>query len=210
MAFRILNRPDEVAAYARSLDERWPERDQVAAHIADLVTQARPSAMRVLELCAGPGKLAAAILERAPVAEYASVDISAASLAYAAQRLQGRQAAMTWLAADLNDDQWLQQISGPFDAVVSMQSVHDLGGEREVGRIYGIARSLLAERGVFINADLATELTDPIANPGRFSLDRHMALLHGAGFAPVRCTLRLGDFGCFEAHTRPIHIIPHP
>ncbi len=200
MAYRLLNGPDDVAAYDQFLDEGWPARALMAEHIADLLNQSGGQGLHVLELCTGPGKLAATILQRAPIAEYVGVDVSAASLAYAAQRVQGQDAVTSWLEADLNQDGWLEEVAGPFDAVVSLQSVHDLGGETEVARIYTVARRLLTEAGVFVNADLlATETTDPVASPGRFTVERHVALLHEAGFASARCTQQIGDFACLEA-----------
>ena len=200
MAFRVLNGHDEVEAYARRLDEGWPDRVEIAAHICARLERVGIGEPRILEFCTGPGALAAAVLAAIPVSEYVSVDVSAPSLEYASQRVAHQAAKTTWLQADLNEDGWQSQVENGFDAVISMQSVHDLGAEREVARIYGIARTLLRSRGQFINADLLRSRTDPPeSNPGRFTVSKHLELLHAAGFEDERCTLQLGGFGCFEA-----------
>ena len=200
MAYRILNGYEEVAAYAQYLDDGWPQRPDICAHICERLNRIDKGAIRILELCTGPGALAVAILNATSVSEYVGVDISAPSLDYVKSQLPALGVETHWLQADVNEDAWLSQIDSEFDAVVSMQSIHDLGGEPEVQRIYSVAYNLLRPRGVFLNADILRDQSDaPDATPGRFTVPRHLELLDNAGFVNVACTLQLGGFGCFES-----------
>lgn len=200
MSYRILDGPEAVTEYIRYLDEGWPERTAIADHICERLARIPGDTLRILEVCCGPGELAAAVLDAALVREYVAVDISEASLDYAKRRTAKFDPVTVWLQADVNEDKWLDEIEAGFDAVVSMQSIHDLGGEAEVARIYGIARRMLKDKGRFVNADLLrTPFDVPGSNLGRFTVSRHLELLNEAGFDRRDCTLRLGGFGCFEA-----------
>lgn len=200
MPHRILNGHDEVRDYERFLNEGWPERVPVTAHLCERLKRMARDDMRILELSPGPGGLAEAILGAIAVSEYVGVDISSASLQYAKQRVEKFAANSEWLQADLNQDTWLDRIDEGYDAVVSMQSLHDLGGHAEVARMLRLAHGLLVEGGVLLYADLLSSPSDPDgANPGRLTVDAHLRLLEQSGFARVACTLQIGGFGCFEA-----------
>lgn len=203
MAHRVLNTREDVVEYERYLDDGWPARSVVSDHICKQLQAANKKEQRILELCTGPGVLALRILETVPVKEYVGLDISEASINYVKHLTRTSGIKTSWHAADLNDDAWLELVDGPYDAVVSMQSVHDLGGEREVARIYTIAASLLDDDGCFINADLLRSESDPPgSNPGRFTISRHRQLLQEAGFQTVDCTLEQDGFGCMVSTKR--------
>ncbi len=208
MPYRQFQSLEEVAEYAQGLDERWPEREAVASHIsgqlADLSSRffshvSPPPLLQVVELCIGPGRLAARLLADHSHLFLTGFDISGPALAFARARLAPHRGRFRLIQADLNQDGWLAHLPPMVHGVVSMQSLHDLGDERCVDRIYGLVRRILAPGGLFINADLlATSPPDP-KNPGRLSVRRHLALLRQHGFAPVACTLQTGGFGCFVA-----------
>jgi hypothetical protein len=204
MAYRILNSAAEVAAYAESLDERWPQRDAIAQHLSDQLAGLEYTAPHVVELCVGPGKLASVLLAAHPHITYTGIDISAPSLAYAQHRLTDHAARTTWMTADLNEEQWFAQVQQPVHAIVSMQSLHDLGDEAAVARIYQLAYELLTAPGLLAVADLLAASAPE--NPGRLSVARHQDLLRLAGFKQPECTWTPGDFGCFVAHK----VVPSP
>ncbi|MEZ4868857.1 MAG: class I SAM-dependent methyltransferase [Caldilineaceae bacterium] len=209
--FQRFESPGAVAEFAAGIDERWPYRRQVAQHIVDqLHAQQRTLAaapLQVLELCAGPGMLAELICTALPTARYVGVDFSPPFLAYARRRLAAYAPRITLLEADLNEDDWSARladrgVSSFFHAIVSLQSLHDLGGEPELARAYTQARALLTPRGLFLNADLIVAPGEELAdNPGRRAIPRHLELLTQAGYTDVQCTLETGGFGCVVGRT---------
>ena len=51
------------------------------------------------------------------------------------------------------------QVANPVNAIISMQSLHDLGDGHQSERIYRLAKDLLAPGGLFLNADLLHNLS---------------------------------------------------
>ena len=98
------------------------------ARIAEQVAGAR----RILELGGGPGLLAEAILERSPVADYTLLDFSPPMLAMARRRV-GAYPFTAFALADFLDPCWAAGL-GTFDAIVTMQAVHELRHKRRAGR----------------------------------------------------------------------------
>lgn len=198
MPFRTFADIAEATTYADSLDERWPDRPAVRTHISRYL-RATPGT-RVVEFCSGAGALAQQLFIDHPNIEYTGIDITAPLMEIAHTRLADHASQITWLEADLNQDAWLDQITPPIDAFMSLQSLHDLGDETAVARIFQLAARNLAPQGQLIYADLLAS-TDPATtpNPGKLSVARHLELLRDAGFANVACTWQTGDLGCFLA-----------
>ncbi|MEZ4658990.1 MAG: class I SAM-dependent methyltransferase [Caldilineaceae bacterium] len=209
-SFRQLETQQHALEYAQRLNREWPERVPICQHIAQQVAttaaQLNTTAPHILELCCGPGVLAEALLAALPTMCYVGIDLSPTLLAFTRQRIHPHAGHVTLIQADLNEDAWLKQLAvhnaaPPFHAVVTMQSLHDLGGEPEVSRIYGLARELLAPGGLFLNADLivapGAELPN---NPGRRPLARHLELLKQHGYTNSHNTLTVGGFGCVSAN----------
>lgn len=200
MAFRTFESLAEAEEYAASLDTRWPERAAIQAHLSEQLATLDGQPAQVAELCAGAGALASRLLADYPHLRYTGLDVSAPLLAVAEARLAPYARRVTWVETDLNQDGWPDRLPQPLDALVSLQSLHDLGDAEAVARIYRIAARQLAPGGQLVFADLLAPIPpDPTANPGRLPVARHLELLSEAGFADARCTLELGPFGCFSA-----------
>lgn len=198
MAFRTFADLDEATAYAASLDERWPDRSAVRAHLSSYL-RAAPGT-HVVEFCAGAGALAQQIFADHPHIHYTGIDVTPLLLELARTRLAAHGDLVTWLEADLNEDAWQAHIAQPVNAFVSLQSLHDLGDEAAVARIMRLAAANLAPQGQFIYADMLAEEPPPAKpNPGKLSVTRHLDLLRAAGFTSVACTWTTDIFGCFVA-----------
>jgi ubiquinone/menaquinone biosynthesis C-methylase UbiE len=198
MAFRTFVDTDDAATYVASLDERWPDRRALKAHLSSYLA-ATPST-HVVEFCAGAGALAEQLFSDHPQITYTGIDITIPLLTLARSRLADHSRQITWLEADLNQDVWQNQIAKPVHAFVSLQSIHDLGDEAAVERIFRLAARHLAPQGQFIYADmLAVEPPEANSNPGKLRKERHLELLRAAGFARAICTWEVGVFGCFYA-----------
>lgn len=200
--FRHYESAAAIMAYQQRLDTEWPERTQLIQHIADLVIALGQPQPYVLELCCGPGRVAESLLTTVPNLHYTGVDVSPPFLNFARQRLAAYAEQVQLLEADLNDATWPEQIAslgnnGRFHAIVSLQSLHDVGDETAITRVYGLARELLAPGGFLLNADLVVAEGEELPNnPGRRSIPRHLDLLRQQGYHSVACTLAVGGFGC--------------
>lgn len=198
MAFRTFADAEEAAVYAASLDDRWPDRTAIQAHLSQQLNVG-PST-HVVEFCAGAGALATQLFNDHPHMHYTGIDMTVPLLDVARARLADHAAQITWIEADLNQDQWLYEVAKPIHAFVSLQSLHDLGDEAAVARILRFAAEYLAPGGQLIYADmLAVEPPEENSNPGRLHADRHLELLRAAGFTTATCTWKIGPFGCFYA-----------
>lgn len=200
--------PDDAAitAYLQRLATNWPERVTLIQHITDTVAglgQTQPQTQpHVLELCCGPGRLATTLLSTVPNLHYTAIDLSPPFLDFARQRLADYAKRVTLIEADLSEESWPTLVSaqgkgGRFHAIVSLQSLHDVGDQTAISRVYGLAKQLLLPGGCLLNADLivdaGAELSD---NPGRLPIAQHLDLLQDQGYANVACTLAVGGFGC--------------
>ncbi len=190
---------DEVEQWLARLDRDRPVRAQVVEHIVDQVTDfvehAATATPLVVELCPGAGGLTQALLMRLPTLRLTAIDSSEALIAYSQARLAPFANRARWLHADLNQDEWLDQLDGRPHAFVSMQSLHDVGGEASIRRLYGLGREKLVAGGLFLNADLVVEEGEASVS-NRLTAARHLVLLQECGFRDVKLSLRLADFAC--------------
>ena len=148
-----LQTPDDVEQWLARLNRDRPARAQIVEHIVDqvagFVEQTATATPLVVELCPGAGVLTQALLTRLPTLRLIAIDGSDVLLRYGQSRLACFGDRVRWVHADLNRDEWQQQIDEPSHAIVSMQSLHDVGGEEAVRRLYGWGRERLVAGGLF-------------------------------------------------------------
>ena len=190
---RDFHSPEGVDEWLQSLDDRWPARAELAEHIIEQIATRRAVEPHAVELAPGGGKLAEQMLSALP-ATYTGIDFSETLLNRTRQRLAFFGDRVQLIHADLNEDNWPAQITGPVHAIFSLQSLHDLGDAHQVERIYQIAHEILAPRGIFLNADFLHKTEDP--RPGRLPIEQHLRLLSAHRFQRPKCTLEIDGFGC--------------
>jgi predicted TPR repeat methyltransferase len=202
LTFRTLRTTKDALQWTVSLEERWPERETVRQHIVAQVAALAFPAPHLVELCVGAGSLAERLLTDFPQMTYTGFDSSDLVLSLAQERLAPFEGRARLIQADLNQAEWLKQLD-PVQAIISLQSLHDLGDEENVSRIYEVARELLVPGGLLLNADLVIASgLEKKEQPGRCTIPRHLELLHSHGYAEVACTLAIGDFGCFVSRRK--------
>jgi predicted TPR repeat methyltransferase len=175
------------------LDERWPTRPQMIKEICRAVGELGRDKPQVLELCCGAGLLGQALLDADAGSQYWGVDLNGVVLEAAGRRLAPWDARAQLTAADLNaewDGDWSRT---RFDAVVSLQALHDLGAEAQVEGAYARAAAQLAPGGLLLNADLVDETGE---RPGRMPAARHLELMNRHGLERTVCTFDDGVFVC--------------
>jgi hypothetical protein len=197
--FQDISSLAQAQTYYEGLAARWPERAEVIAHLCEQAALVPPKGV-VVELCAGGGQLAFPLLSQYPQMRYIGFDLSTHGIAYARQKLAPFADRVTLWQADLNQDAWLTHLPGPIDALLSLQSLHDLGDANAVARLYAVTHALLHTQGRWILADfLEHSVQEPASNPGRLRVEQHLAYFNQAGYSTAHCTLQTANFGCFVA-----------
>ncbi len=181
--------------------ERWagrvgnPLRDSVMRHLLAHLSLLARGDFHIVELAPGPGFLAHMLLSGFPAATYEGADFSDPMRRRATDRLSEYSDRARLHHADLRSPDWPAVISRPADVVLSMQALHDVGGEDAHDRVYGAARRVLTPGGLALNADF---MRRGGSGPG-IELDTHLSLLRGHGYEEVRCTLDIGRYACVVA-----------
>lgn len=148
----------------------------------DALTAGQP---RVLELGSGPGFLARYVLEQLPsLPHYVLLDFSPAMHALAKARLGPFAARASFLERDFKDASWSAGL-GPFDAVVTVQAIHELRHKRHASALHSQVREILSPQGVYLMCDHHTDMSEPRNDQLFMSLAEHEASLRAAGFVTV-------------------------
>jgi SAM-dependent methyltransferase len=199
--FRV---PDIAATWAYDSDLKKPQRPEVRARIAERVAAERiggatsgasrigelganpgPGAPRILELGCGPGYLAAAILDEVPFAAYTLLDFSRPFLAMA-RRQAGSYPYTDFVLADFIEPAWTEGL-GTFDAIVTMQAVHELRHKRRAPALYAQVRDLLVPGGLLIVCDGAPQTEQPLG----MTAAEQQAALASAGFTDIEVVTQI-------------------
>jgi SAM-dependent methyltransferase len=153
---------------------------------------ARCAQPRILELCSGDGRFAERILQAVPVAEYVALDDSSDLCAFVAKRLN-----IKTVLADLTSGNRYGQVASCFDAILTMQSMHDVGGPEVIEAVYRRCYGQLNYKGRMLAADFVVPVgkVDP-DRPGRLPVEWHLGLLENIGYESVRCVEHAGAIAC--------------
>lgn len=137
----------------------FPHRPAAIAAIGDVLAELLPAGpWRLLDLGAGTGSLARALLDRFPAAHAVAVDLDPVLIAVgrgAHRDLGGR---LAWRQLDLRTPDWPADLAGAapptgqYDAVVSLATLHHFS-RRETAEIYRDLARLLKPGGVLLNAE---------------------------------------------------------
>jgi tRNA (cmo5U34)-methyltransferase len=152
--------PTEQAWEDRGFIESWDERSDQERLVREMqmktvvfmIPQPKEQAIRVLDLGAGYGALAAAILEDRPNASAVCIDGSEEMIKLGQERNEKFKGRMEFVRDTLDSPGWLNLISGSFDAVISARALHHLTHEQR-RQFFRDAHGLLRPGGCFVNAD---------------------------------------------------------
>ena len=173
----------------------WSERFSPTAQRLELfelvlgeLRAAIPAHGRVVELGIGPVYLANHILQAMSDISYCSIDFSTPMLDIARARLERYASRITYLQADLVDDDWQEAVAGPVDAVISTWALHDLGSQQNVQTVYAKSAGALRGRGILLNGDfIRPDGATQVFEAGRFEVARHLELMRQTGFKHAKC-----------------------
>jgi SAM-dependent methyltransferase/uncharacterized membrane protein len=169
-------------------ERRRPVRAQIRSAIADRLEMLGPGS-HILELGSGPGFLAEHVLNRcAQVASYTLFDFSEPMVEMSRTRVDRFRAAR-FVVGDFRSDDWARRIAGTYDAVVTMQAVHEVRHKRHVPRLYQQIRQLLAPGGLFLVCDRTPEDDSPRSTALFMTEQEQVAALTAAGFVDVQLVM---------------------
>jgi SAM-dependent methyltransferase len=166
-----------------------PARHNVFDRIVQELRDLRSRPLSVLELGSGPGFLVERITVNLPTFAYTALDFSAAMHALARERLGANAERVCFVEGDFKQPHWTSVLT-TFDAVVTMQAVHELRHKRHAPALYRQVGSVLHPGGSFL-------MCDHYVGDGAMSdralfmtMEEHEAALHGAGFTNVHVLLK--------------------
>jgi ubiquinone/menaquinone biosynthesis C-methylase UbiE len=184
------SRVEEAQGWADAANVERPWRaDFFAAIVHELVGLRVPSAS-VLELGSGPGFLAERVLQELPDVTYTLLDSSAAMQELAHVRV-GQVIGVRFVTADFRRDHWADGL-GSFDAVTTVQAVHELRHKRHAVGLHRAVYGLLRCGGLYLVCD---HLAGPRAMADHelyMTVSEQADALACAGFADVSVVLETG------------------
>jgi SAM-dependent methyltransferase len=156
--------------------------------------------LKVLDVGSGPGFLAERVLAGCDVASYHLFDFSPHMLELSRVRLRDFGERAVFHQGSFLDEEWWQSLPAPFDAIVSMQAIHEVRDSARIPKLYGELKLLLRVEGIILIAD---EVNDGDKNEEHLlSLSEHEAALLKAGFERFRRVYAAGDLVMFAATRR--------
>lgn len=130
--------------------------DEFYGTVPGLIPYGADERFRVLDLGAGTGLLSLQVAERFAGAQLTLMDLSAAMLAQARERLSGVAGRCEFVAGD-----YASQVHTEFEVVISALSIHHLSDDLKVA-LFRRIHEVLPAGGVFINADQVLGATPEI------------------------------------------------
>jgi SAM-dependent methyltransferase len=190
-----LRDPEDVRKWLETAETVRPWRPQLRRCIAELLRDRFSSPLRVLELGPGPGLLAETILQTCSVASYTLLDFSPPFLEMCRERV-GDSGVARFVLGDFKQPDWPALVQPPYDAVVSMQAVHELRHKRHAAALYAQALPVLRPGGLLIVCDHMPK-DDPRSRALHATEAEQHSALSAAGFEEVTTHLLInGMYVC--------------
>ena len=147
----------EIEAYDKTIRAFIPAYEEMLARAADAIAEAQPK--KVIDLGAGTGALAQAILQRCEGATVELIDADAEMLDQARERLAPFASRVQYIK---------RAFQGPLpacDAAVASLALHHVPTLAEKRTIFSAIHAALPPGGVFVNADATMPADPPLAKP---------------------------------------------
>ena len=180
-----------------------PERTTFFAQIATRLREI--GAVQVLELGSGPGFLARHLRDSIPELQLTLLDFSPAMHELARERLGGTVLGVEFVTRSFRCHDWVARLPR-FDAVVTMQAVHELRHKRHAVALHTAVKATLRRGGEYL-------VCDHFAGEGGMqnaelymTAEEQERALRTAGFMEVERVTQLGTLVLHRArqHARPL------
>jgi tRNA (cmo5U34)-methyltransferase len=146
---------------SREFVERWatkggwqaPLREVQTAMVLRMIPHPIDAPIRVLDIGAGYGALAVAVLNDRPNATAICVDASDAMLKLGNERNRDLKDRISFIQGSLETSDWIKSVDGTFDAVISARALHHFTENQRRRYIFKEVFERVRSGGCFINAD---------------------------------------------------------
>jgi len=186
-----LRDPTTAARWAAEANLARPYRSEVFDRIALELRVLKPRAS-VLELGSGPGYLAEFLLGAVPVGTYTLLDFSDAMQDLARRRIARHASTCIHVSADFSRPGWCSGL-GPFDAIVTVQAVHELRHKRHAPSFHRAVRGLLTDGGLYLVCDHFAGLGAMVDQELYATIEEQAQDLSQAGFRDICQVHRVGS-----------------
>jgi len=184
-----------VREWAEAANVKRPFRGELfAAFAGELGGLRKPE---VLDVGSGPGFLADYLLAHCDISRYHLLDFSPHMLELSRARLAGFGDRVCHHRGSFLDEAWWAALDGPYDAIVSLQAVHEVRDAARIPQLYGELRRLLGEHAILLIADQVN--SDDKQEEHFLTAKEHEAALSQAGFKECRQIHAAGDLVLFGA-----------
>jgi len=182
--------------WAAQVMKRRPYRTTFFNEIRNQLEQS--GARTVLELGSGPGFLAEHLLNTLSRIQYTAFDFSDAMHFLAKERLESRTSAVRFVTGDFIKIGWEADL-GKFDAIITVQAVHELRHKSKTPALFGAVKSLLMDGGMFLYCDHFYDEGGMENNELYLSAEEQESCLNGAGFSSVKKLVNIGTLNLWTA-----------
>lgn len=167
---------------SREFIEQWankggwqaPIRESQTAMVLRMIPQPIDAPIRVLDIGAGYGALAAAVLRDRPNATAVCLDASEVMLALGREKNTELKERINFAQGSLETPDWLHSVEGSFDAVISSRALHHFSENQRRRFIFQEAFALVRPGGCFINADNVRAATKSLGERYRSARDEYL------------------------------------
>jgi tRNA (cmo5U34)-methyltransferase len=160
--------------WATKVSWQAPIRDVQTAMALRMIPQSIDAPIRILDIGAGYGALAAAALRDRPTATAVCLDASDAMLKLGPEKNPDLKDRMMFVQGSLESSDWLRSVDGMFDAVISSRALHHFTENRRRRDIFKEVFNLVRSGGCFINADNVRAATKSLGERYRAARDEYL------------------------------------
>jgi len=151
-----------------------PIREMQVAMVLRMMPQPIEAPIRVLDIGAGFGALAGAVLRDRPNATAVCLDASEAMLKLGAEKNSDLKGRISFIQGSLESAEWLKPVEGSFDAVISSRALHHFTENQRRRYIFKEVFNLVRADGCFINADNVRGATASLSERYRSARDEYL------------------------------------
>jgi cyclopropane fatty-acyl-phospholipid synthase-like methyltransferase len=179
----------DARAWADSAMQKRPWRQEFFDVFVKELSSLNRKNFTVLELGSGPGFLAHHILQSFTEIKYTMLDSSSAMHELARQRLGTFAQHVRFIQADFKTKEWTLSLE-TFDAVVTLQAVHELRHKRHASELHSSVRGLLRNDGIYLVCDHFIGRGGMTNANLYMTIEEQYSTLENAGFKNVQCVLQ--------------------